>query len=200
MKIIKLLIVTSLSVYTLSAFAIKPGDEVIVDQKRSEINVRSVAGKTGKNLYQVSSGQKGMVLDGPVNKDGYIWFLVDWDDSDVQLVHGWTALGEDWYTGNGKTLISKLSFLQNLSESFFLNRPVKIESEEEYSDSVLEKYNTEREQGFKSLDRANKNLGKALKAMEEKNYTNAYMEYKYSVVHLSNTKQSFNLASKALRR
>ena len=180
--------------------AIQLGDEVIVAQDKSAISVRSKANTAAIKQYQIEAGDKGIVLQGPVSANGYQWFLIDWDDSDWEQEKGWTALVNAWYGPTGQTLISKLTLAQELAEEFFKNRPDKLGPQGDYSDDLKLSYKQKRENGFKSLDRSNKNMRLALEAIRINDLVTAYREYKYAIVQLNNTKQFFNEAVEILDR
>lgn len=181
-----------------SVHAISPGDEVSINKNGQVITVRAKAQLESDKLYFVVAGDKGLVLDGPVKKNGYIWYLIDWDDLTKVRKQGWTALGDNWFSVTGKPLVDKLDVLHEYSKTFFENRPQKISQDLGVPEQILAEYNSHREKGFHSLDLCNKNLSRSVSALQNNNYTQAYQEYKYAVVHLNNTKKFFNLANQVI--
>ena len=173
-------------------FALGPGDEVVVDAKRKDINVRAATSASGELLYQVSANELGLILKGPVDRNGHRWYLIEWGDGTDVKQAGWTAMVDNWYTPTGQTLISKLALVQKLSEDFFKNRPSRLDPQKEYPDEIKKIYTKNREMGFLSLDKTNKNLSKALQAIQQNDHAKAYQEYKYAVVQLTNTKEYFS--------
>ena len=186
--------------YSNYSFALVPGDEVIVGEGRKDINVRATTSASGKLLYQVSANQKGVILKGPVDQNRHRWYLIDWNDSEKVNDAGWTAMVDGWYGPTGQTLISKLALAQELAEEFFKNRPGKLETDGKYPETLILSYKQKRENGFKSLDRSNKNMRLALEAIRKNDIVTAYREYKYAIVQLNNTKQFFNEAVEILGR
>ena len=73
------------------------GDAVIVQNTApSVLNIRGGAGLAWGKKGQVSDGATGTIIDGPVPKNGFIWWKIKWNDSNRVVWTNRPASNEAW--------------------------------------------------------------------------------------------------------